>query len=117
MTTGSWGTTEYELNPRLGAIVRAAYVANLVWDSQFSVDETHQPERADHEELHVLEERRALAFVMMTDELADPRDDEQHDAHDPQRPRQLLQPEDRRRHTGYEQHHAHAERPRHREVI
>jgi hypothetical protein len=42
-----------------------------------------QPQRADHQELDVLEEGRSFAFDRVTDELADPRDHEERDTGHP----------------------------------
>src|SRR5690625_1046576 len=56
------------------------------------VDPGQQPQRADHQKLHVLEEGRASPFVVMTDELADPGDDEDHRAAEGDRPGQKTQP-------------------------
>src|SRR5688572_8601613 len=73
-----------------------------VRDAQLPVDEAQQPQRADHQELHILEERRPLALVVMPDELTDPRHNEQTQAQDPQRPGQRLQPGHGSEHHGNE---------------
>ncbi len=50
-----------------------------VLDTKALVERGDQPQRADHQKLDVLEERGSLALDRVTDELADPRDDENHE--------------------------------------
>src|SRR5262245_52704428 len=59
-----------------------------VRDSKSSIERAEQPQRSDHQELHVLEKGRPLPFDRVTDELPDPGDDEDRDRARPQRPRQ-----------------------------
>src|SRR5271166_218438 len=70
-------------------------------DPEPPIEIGQQPQRTDHQELHVLEERGPLALDRVTDELADPCDGEQHGAHEPQRSRS----EAIGQHYGIEQRH------------
>ena len=60
-----------------------------VRDAEAAVGRGQQPQRPDQQELQVLEEGRTPALDGVADELPDPRDDEDRQRGQPQRPGQV----------------------------
>src|SRR5690349_18838359 len=91
--------------------------ACLEGDAESSIDVRHQPDRADQQELHVLEEGGAGALDGVPDELPDPRRHEDHQAGGPERPGQGVQPAHDEEHADQAQRGADAERRRQEKVV